>query len=90
MFDLIVAGGTIVDGTGRSGYPADVGVVGEIIQAIGDLSRAEAVRRIDAAEMTVSPGFIDTHTHAEGALLVDPQHANGVRQGITSPRARRI
>ena len=84
MFDLVIAGGTIVDGTGRPGYRGDVGVSGEVIQAIGDLSRSEAKQRIDAAGMVVSPGFIDTHTHSEGALLVDPQHANGIRQGITT------
>ena len=78
------SGGTIVDGTGPPGYRADVGVVGETIEAIGDLSRAEAGRVIDASGMTVSPGFIDTHTHSEGALLVDPQHAYGIRQGITT------
>jgi len=84
MFDVVIAGGTIVDGTGRAGYRGDVGIKGEIIEAIGDLSKAEAKRRIDATGLTVSPGFIDTHTHSEGALLVDPQHANGIRQGITT------
>jgi N-acyl-D-amino-acid deacylase len=48
------------------------------------VSRSQARRIIDAAGMTVSPGFIDTHTHSEGALLVDPQHAYGLRQGITT------
>ncbi len=84
MFDVVIAGGTIVDGTGRAGYRGDVGIKGERIEAIGDLSKAEAKRRIDATGKTVSPGFIDTHTHSEGALLVDPQHANGIRQGITT------
>jgi N-acyl-D-amino-acid deacylase len=84
MFDLVIAGGTVVDGTGKPGCRADVGVAGEIITAVGDLSRAEVTRRIDATGLVVSPGFIDTHTHAEGALLVDPQHANGLRQGITT------
>jgi N-acyl-D-amino-acid deacylase len=84
MFDLIVAGGTVVDGTGRPGIRADVGVRGETIAAIGDLAGAEAARTIDARGLTVAPGFIDTHTHSEGALLVDPQHAYGLRQGITT------
>lgn len=84
MFDLIVTGGTVVDGTGANGYQADVGVIGETVNAIGDLSEAQARRIIDATGLTVSPGFIDTHTHSEGALLVDPQHANGLRQGITT------
>ena len=84
MFDLVIRGGTVVDGSGDAGYRADVGVVGETIAAIGDLSRAEAGRVIDATGLTVAPGFIDTHTHAEGALLVDPQNPMGLRQGITT------
>lgn len=84
MFDLIVLNGGVVDGTGAPGYPADVGIVGERIDAIGDLSRAEARRVVNAAGLTVAPGFIDTHTHSEGDLLVNPQHACGLRQGITT------
>jgi N-acyl-D-amino-acid deacylase len=84
MFDLIVAGGTVVDGSGNRGYRADVGVTGETIEAIDDLSRSETRRVIDATGLVVSPGFIDTHTHSEGALLTDPQHAYGIRQGITT------
>ena len=84
MFDVVIVGGTIVDGTGAPGYRADVGVAGETIEAIGDLSQAEARRVIDATGLTVSPGFIDTHAHSDGVLLIDPQHANGLRQGITT------
>ena len=84
MFDLVIRGGTVVDGSGDAGCRADVGVSGEVIAAIGDLSRAEAGRVIEATGLTVAPGFIDTHTHAEGALLVDPQNPMGVRQGITT------
>jgi N-acyl-D-amino-acid deacylase len=84
MFNVVIIGGTVVDGTGAAGFRADVGVIGEEVHAIGDLTRADARRVIDASGMVVSPGFIDTHTHSEGALLVDPQHANGLRQGITT------
>lgn len=84
MFDLTISGGTVIDGSGNLGYRADVGITGEIIQAIGDLSQSDASRVIDATGLIVAPGFIDTHTHSEGALLVDPQHANGLRQGITT------
>jgi N-acyl-D-amino-acid deacylase len=83
-FDLVIADGTVVDGTGAPGYRGDVGVTGETIGAIGDLARTERGRTIDAAGLVVAPGFIDPHTHAEGALLVDPQHAMGLRQGITT------
>ena len=84
MLDVVVVGGQVVDGSGIAGYRADVGVAGDKIEIVDDLSRAEARRVIDATGMAVSPGFIDTHTHSEGALLVDPQHANGLRQGITT------
>ena len=84
MFDIVILGGTVVDGTGAPGFHADVGITGEAIEAIGDLSRAEARRVVDATGLVVSPGFIDTHAHSDGALLVDPQHANGLRQGITT------
>lgn len=84
MFDLIISGGTVVDGTGAPGFPADVGVNRERIDAIGDLSQAGARRVIDATGLAVSPGFIDTHAHSDGVLLLDPQHANGLRQGVTT------
>ena len=53
MFDVVIAGGAIVDGTGRAGYASDVGISGERIEAIGDLSKAESKRRIDAGGLTV-------------------------------------
>jgi N-acyl-D-amino-acid deacylase len=84
VFDLVIRGGTVVDGSGGPGRRLDVGVRGETIAAVDDLARAEARRVIDAAGLTVTPGFIDPHTHAEGALLTDPQHAMGLRQGITT------
>ena len=84
MFDVVIIGGTVVDGTGAPGYRADVGITGETVEAIGDLSQSETRRVIEATGLTVSPGFIDTHTHSDGALLVDPQHANGLRQGVTT------
>ena len=84
MFDLVILGGRVVDGTGAPGYMADVGIVGERIEAIGDLRGAETRRVVDATGLVVSPGFIDTHAHSDGVLLMDPQHANGLRQGITT------
>ena len=84
MFDVVILGGTVVDGSGSPGYRADVGIKGERIEAIGDLSRAETRRVVDARGLTVSPGFIDTHTHSDAVLLNDPQHAGGLRQGINT------
>src|SRR5215813_11594982 len=84
MFDVLILNGVVVDGTGARGYRADVGVVGDRIDAVGDLAHAESRRVINAAGLVVAPGFIDTHTHSEGDLLVNPQHACGLRQGITT------
>jgi len=84
MFDIVITGGSVVDGTGAPEYKADVGIKGERIKAIGNLAKSESQRVIDATGLTVSPGFIDTHAHSEGALLLDPQHSNGIRQGITT------
>ena len=84
MFDVLIVNGAVVDGTGAPGLRADVGVVGDRIGAIGRLAGAEARRVVDASGMVVSPGFVDPHTHSEGDLLIDPRHANGLRQGITT------
>ena len=84
MFDVIITGGTVVDGSGAPGYEADVGVKGERIEAIGDLAQAGARRVIDASGLAVSPGFIDAHAHTDAVLLTDPQRASGLRQGITT------
>ena len=84
MFDVIISGGVIADGSGAPTFRADIGIDGERIAEIGDLSESGARRVIDATGLTVSPGFIDTHAHSDGVLLLDPQHANGLRQGITT------
>ena len=83
-YDMIIENGLLVDGTGTPGTHDSVGITGNKITAIGDLTTAETARRIDALGHVVSPGFIDTHAHADGALLIDGQHAEGVRQGITT------
>lgn len=84
MFDIIISGGIIVDGTGQPGYRADLGITGEVIKVIGNLAYVEAKRVVDATGYIVAPGFIDTHTHSDGVLLSDPQHANSLRQGVTT------
>ena len=65
MFDVLIIGGSVVDGTEAPAYRADVGITRKTIEAIGDLARAQARRVIDATGLTVAPGFIDTHTHSE-------------------------
>jgi N-acyl-D-amino-acid deacylase len=84
MFDLILAGGRVVDGTGGPWFRADVGVRGDRIAAVGMLGQAEARQRLDVTGRAVTPGFIDTHVHADLALLADPRHEAAIRQGVTT------
>ncbi len=83
-FDLLLSGGTLVDGTGAPRRLADVGIRGKRVVAVGDLQRHEAQRRLDVSGLFVAPGFIDLHAHSEVTLLVDPRAASKVRQGITT------
>lgn len=83
-YDLIIAGGRVVDGTGAPWFRADVGVRGESIVALGDLSGASAERRVEAGGRVVAPGFIDMLGQSEFNLLVDNRVESKVRQGITT------
>ena len=72
MFDYLIKNGQLIDGTGSPARRADVGITDGKIAAIGDLSAAQAGTVIDAAGKTVTPGFIDIHTHgAVGADFCD-------------------
>jgi N-acyl-D-aspartate/D-glutamate deacylase len=82
-FDIVVTGGRIVDGTGNPWFRADVGIRGDRIVAVGSLEGADAVRVIDATGLVVAPGFIDLHTHSDGALVRDGTGQSKVRQGVT-------
>ncbi len=83
-FELIFAGGRVVDGTGAPWFRADVGIRGDRIVAIGDLSGATAKRRIDATGLVVAPGFIDMLGQSEYSVLVDNRAASKITQGITT------
>lgn len=82
--DLIFTGGRVVDGTGAPWFRADVGISGDRIAAVGDLSRARAKRRIDASRLVVAPGFIDMLGQSEYNVLVDNRAASKITQGITT------
>ena len=82
-FDLLIRGGALVDGTGDPARPADVGIVGDRIVAVGDLARAQARRVIEADGRCVTPGFIDIHSHSDIGILQDATAENAVRQGMT-------
>ncbi|MFN9202686.1 MAG: N-acyl-D-amino-acid deacylase family protein [Gemmatimonas sp.] len=82
-FDLLLAGGTVIDGTGAPGRRADVGIRGDRIVAVApSLPRAGATRVIDATGRIVAPGFIDLHAHLE-PLLQLPLMESALRQGVT-------
>ncbi len=83
-FDVVIANGRVVDGTGAPWFHADVGIVGDRITALGNLSRAEAATRIDAAGQVVAPGFIDLLGQSEFNVLVDSRVASKITQGITT------
>ncbi|HET9512912.1 MAG TPA: amidohydrolase family protein [Gemmatimonadales bacterium] len=84
-FDVIIRGGRVLDGTGNPWYPADIGISGERITAIGDLSRARAGRVILAEGRYVTPGFIALHEHIErGILAGDGRVTNYTTQGFTT------
>ncbi len=84
MFDTLVTGGTVLDGTGAPAYTADIGIVGERIVAVGELAQASAARHVDASGLAVAPGFIDIHTHSDYTLLVDGRADSQVCQGVTT------
>ena len=85
-FDFLIKGGLIVDGTGSDTEPkvTDIGVKGDRIEAIGNLSGASAEKTIDAKGLCVCPGFIDTHAHSEFTLLSDGRAEGKICQGITT------
>jgi N-acyl-D-amino-acid deacylase len=84
VFDILIRGGSIADGSGAPRFAADVGIEGDRITAVEPLARAEAVRTIEAGGLVVAPGFIDIHTHSDLTLLADGRGLSKVRQGVTT------
>jgi N-acyl-D-aspartate/D-glutamate deacylase len=83
-YDLVISGGSVLDGEGTPAVRADVGIRAGRIAAIGDLAAAPATRRIDASGLTVAPGFIDMHNHSDYTILVEPKSESMIRQGVTT------
>jgi N-acyl-D-amino-acid deacylase len=83
-FDLVIANGHIVDGTGSPWYSGDIGIRDGRIAAIGNLSAAARKRTADAHGKIVAPGFIDMLGQSELTILVDPRLPSKIYQGITT------
>ena len=84
MLDIKLEGGRAIDGTGRPALRADVGIKGEAIAAIGDLSLEPAGLTIHATGLTVTPGFIDVHSHSDWRLWSNRRAESKIRQGVTT------
>jgi N-acyl-D-amino-acid deacylase len=84
MYDLLIHGGRVIDGSGAPGVRADVAVRAGRIAAIGALSGETAARRLDAEGRVVAPGFIDMHAHDDFNLPVNPYAVGKVSQGVTT------
>lgn len=83
-FDVLITNARVVDGAGNPWYKADIGVTGGRIQSVGNLKGKTAGTTIDAANRVVTPGFIDVHTHVEGAVELNPMGANYLLDGVTT------
>ena len=83
MYDILIKNGRVLDGSGAEGFLADVAIQDGKIAAVGEVS-GEARKILDAAGLVVTPGFIDSHSHADNAVLKFPQQIEKVEQGITT------
>src|SRR5689334_7017187 len=83
-YDIVIAGGKVVDGAGGPWYYADIGIRGDSIAAIGQLGDSPAAMRIDARRMVVAPGFIDIHSHGRRGIGQVPTAENYLREGVTT------
>ena len=83
-YDLIISGGTLIDGTGADAVKADLAVKNGKIERIGDLSQDSASETIDASGKIVTPGFIDLHTHLDAQIGWDPLMSSSSFHGVTT------
>jgi N-acyl-D-amino-acid deacylase len=87
LLDILIKDGFVVDGTGSPGKRCDVGIIGDRIEAVGNLGGTAAKHTIEAENKVVCPGFIDVHVHSELALLGGPDRYAPLRMGVTTQLA---
>ena len=81
--DIVIRGGTVIDGTGKPGYVADVGIKDGLIVAVGQIAE-RGREEIDASNQIVTPGFVDLHTHYDGQATWDNYFASSSWHGVTT------
>jgi N-acyl-D-aspartate/D-glutamate deacylase len=83
-YDLVIAGGSVLDGNGTAAVTTDIGIRDGRIASVASLGTASARQRIDASGLTVAPGFIDMHNHSDYTILLEPRSESMIRQGVTT------
>ena len=83
MTDLLIRGGTVIDGTGAPAYRGDVAVTNGRVTDVGTFTGRRAMRMIDARDKVVAPGFIDIHSHSDESMLVNSAMESALHQGVT-------
>ena len=81
--DLLIVGGSVVDGTGAPAYPADLRISEGKIAAVGAIGNRDGLPAVDAKGLVIAPGFIDIHSHSDFTLAVDPRAVSAIMQGVT-------
>lgn len=84
QFDILITGGTVIDGSGKPEFKADIGIQGDKIVYIGKKRRNTGLTTIDATNLIVAPGFIDIHTHCDRGIISQPENKNYILQGVTT------
>ncbi|MFC1498270.1 amidohydrolase family protein [Verrucomicrobiota bacterium] len=84
MFDIIISGGLLFDGTGAEPLKTDIGIKDDTITDLGDLSASASRFTLHASRKYICPGFIDAHSHSDAYLLIEPSAASKIYQGITT------
>lgn len=82
-FDLLIVNGTIIDGTGNPRYVGSLAINDDKIAAIGNI-KGNAITKIDASGLVISPGFIDIHSHSDNSIIRDGNAESKIRQGVTT------